>query len=170
MRTVKKTWFIKYLVAVVVSTAIMIILLNYNRVHEYYPDWYLYLLPILGISFVATAPYIRRYVYYSLERINTGSAQHDILFKVILMIVGIILVIPLLTGGVILGIFDIISSYATYKEQVSHKKSTEQNPYVVYPIDVSGSTRISHREGYSEGMPASARAKTPHSSTHEYKK
>ena len=101
----KKTWFIKYLATAIVSFAVAIIFYIVMPKIEYdsygitisrgFPWWVPLLIPYFSLSLLGVAKIIKKYNLYCFERIDTGSAAYNTLFKLLIVLCGIVL-IPIL--------------------------------------------------------------------------
>lgn len=127
MKPVKKTWFLKYLIALVVSIVLAILLAGYLHTNTVYTQYRFlpYILPLIALSLVSVGKIIRRFVMYALEGVDTGDKAYNAVFKVILMISGILLLIPLIGAGVIIAVFEFIRDLGKYKEYKSNPSAID---------------------------------------------
>ena len=105
----KKTWFIKYLATVIVSIAVAIFFYVVMPKDEYdvygillkrgLPWWIPLLIPYLALSMLAVWKIIKKYNVYCFEKIDTGNISYNTLFKLIIVLWGIILLPFILVIG-----------------------------------------------------------------------
>lgn len=105
----KKTWFIKYLATAIGSIAVAVIFYVAMPKNEYdaygillsrgLPWWIPVLIPYFALSLLAAWKIIRRYNVYCFEKIDTGNASYNTVFKLLIVLCGIVILPILLVAG-----------------------------------------------------------------------